>query len=136
LEKGNDEHLAPLSATDGVQAVLAQVYRLPSREMEPAVLLTRGASLAMGPPALQRVTFRRHSDAGRYWAERLGWKGLGRTSRAGLRPAGRERAPGSAGWAPACGPCSSRGTRWRSSAVAWPTSREARSLFFGKRAEH
>ncbi len=65
LEKGSDEHLAPVGALEGITGLLSQAYRPAFGEVTPSELLARGSALALHP-GVHRLRFRKEPAAGAF----------------------------------------------------------------------
>ncbi len=65
LEKGPDEHLAPVGAPEATAALLSQAYRPSSGEATPSELLARASALALRP-GVHRLRFRKEPAAGAF----------------------------------------------------------------------
>ncbi len=65
LEKGSDEHLAPVGALEGITGLLSQAYRPAFGEVTPSELLARGSALAL-QPGVHRLRFRKEPVAGAF----------------------------------------------------------------------
>jgi len=65
LEKGPDEHLAPVGAPEATAALLSQAYRPCAGEATPSELLARASALA-SRPGVHRLRFRKDPAAGAF----------------------------------------------------------------------
>jgi len=65
LEKGPDEHLAPVGAPEATAALLSQAYRPSSGAATPSELLARASALALRP-GVHRLRFRKEPAAGAF----------------------------------------------------------------------
>ena len=65
LEKGPDEHLAPVGAIEAIAGLLSQAYRPAFGEVTPSELLARSSALAL-QPGVHRLRFRKEPAAGAF----------------------------------------------------------------------
>jgi len=70
LEKGDEERLDSVPPNDAVVALLGQSYRPAPREATSAQLLQRACAFT-ARPGVQRLTFRKHPDAGAFVQRRM-----------------------------------------------------------------